>query len=334
MVNHWKLATLLRHNQWKEIQELHSLLPREQQNSMQWRYWFAVSLEKTGQSNLAFEQLKVIAQERDYYGYKAATRLKLPAKLNHSPVFIPDEITQQVTNSANVERARELYTLERYVDASREWRVQLERMNSPEQIMAAAKIANSWGWFNQAIVTIAKAKHWDDTDIRFPTAFKEDYLAMEKKVNLPAQWLMGVTRQESAYGPFAVSGAGAYGLMQVLPSTAKIYSKKLGIGYSNQRDLFDSQTNIAMGSHYLQLRFNELEQNPIYASAAYNAGKHRIDKWKPFGKHPTEIWIEAIPYTETRDYIKKVMTYRQIYALKLGVEDDIFEYILGSTTGD
>ncbi|NVK23210.1 MAG: transglycosylase SLT domain-containing protein [Kangiellaceae bacterium] len=333
LVNHWKLATFLRHNQWKRIQELYHILPNEQKETLQWRYWFAIALEKSGQAVEAMPLLQQIAKERDYYGYKAATRLKLPLQLNHQDAPISDEVFQQVSKSANIERARELYALERYINASREWREQLNRMDSPEQIMAAAKIANQWGWYNQAIITIAKAKHWDDTNIRFPTAFEEDYVAMAKKVDLPPQWLMGVTRQESAYGPFAVSGAGAYGLMQVLPSTAKIYSKKLGIGYQGRNDLFNPDTNIEMGSHYLKLRYQELDNNPIYASAAYNAGKHRIDKWKPFGRHPTDIWIEAIPYTETRDYIKKVMTYRMIYALKLGKKDDIFEYILNTQTG-
>lgn len=333
LVNHWKLAVLLRNNRWETIRKLYAQLPLDQKNSNQWQYWNAIAQEKTNNKKESALTMKLLAEKRDYYGYLAATRLKQPLKLNHSAVVIPDNIFKQVTNSNNVKRAKELFELERYINASREWRKQLKLMNSDLQIQAASKIANSWGWYNQGILTIAKSGYWDDTEIRFPTAFKQSYLKMAKRVDLPPQWLMGVSRQESAYGPLAVSPAGAYGLMQVLPSTAKIYSRKFKIPYNNRRDLLKPSINIEMGSRYLELRYQQMGKNPIYASAAYNAGKHRIDLWKKFGRHPTDIWIESIPYTETRDYIKKVMTYRAIYALKLGVDDNIFNYILNTETG-
>ncbi|MHC9510795.1 transglycosylase SLT domain-containing protein [Kangiella sp. M94] len=334
LVNHWKLVTFLRTQDWKTITELYEILPFEQQSNEQWRYWYAVALEELGQKEEAQILLAELAKERDYYGYKAATRLQLPIQLNHAPLIIPDEIMDSVRQSANVERARELYAIGHYLDATREWRSLLSKLQTPEEIQAAAVIANEWGWYNQSILTIAKAQLWDDTDIRFPTAFKEDYINIGKQVQLPPHWLMGVARQESAYGPRAVSPAGAYGLMQVMPGTAKTFAKKFQSSYKHRSDLLDPAINIQMGSRYLQMRFEELEQNPVYASAAYNAGKSRIEEWKQYGRYPTEIWIEAIPYTETRDYIKRVMTYRQIYALKLGLDDDIFEYILSTETGD
>jgi soluble lytic murein transglycosylase len=333
LVNHWKLAVLLRNERWETVKELYALLPQDQQQSNQWQYWNAIAQQHTGNEKDSALTLKLLAEKRDYYGYLSAARLKQPLKLNHIAAPIPDAVFKKVKNSANVKRAKELFELERYINASREWREQLKNMSSDSEIQAASKIAHSWGWYNQGILTIAKSGYWDDTEIRFPTAFKESYIKMAEKVKLPPQWLMGVSRQESAYGPLAVSPAGAYGLMQVLPSTAKVYSKKFNIPYSGRRDLLKPNVNIEMGSRYLELRYNQMDRNPIYASAAYNAGKHRIDLWKEFGRHPTEIWIESIPYTETRDYIKKVMTYRAIYALKLGVDDNTFNYILSTETG-
>ncbi len=333
LISHWKLATFLRKEDWRSIKEQYDLLDESIQKKNQWRYWYAIASENGGNKTAAKAILELLAKQRDYYGYKAATKLQQPLLLNHQTTVIDSKTLSAVTNLSNVERAKELFALERYQDANREWRSLQKRLKTPQEFQAAAKIAHDWGWYNQGILTIAKAKVWDDTDIRFPTAFKQEYQIMGKKVGLEPEWLMGVTRQESAYGPFAVSGAGAYGLMQVLPSTAKIYSRKLGVKYSGRKDLFNPDTNIEMGSNYLKLRFDELENNPIYASAAYNAGKHRIEKWKPFGRFPTEVWIEAIPYTETRDYIKKVMTYRAIYALKLGKKDTVFEYILNTETG-
>lgn len=334
LVSHWKLVTFLRTEDWQTITELYELLPFEQQSSEQWRYWYAVALDELGQKEEATILLTELAKERDYYGYKAAVRTKQPILLNHAPLIIPKEVMDAVRQSANVERARELYAIGHYLDASREWRSLLSQLKSPAEFQAAAVIANEWGWYNQSILTIARAQVWDDTDIRFPTAFKEDYIKMGKQVQLPPHWLMGVARQESAYGPRAVSPAGAYGLMQVMPNTAKTFARKFQIPYSHRSDLLDPSINIQMGSRYLQMRYEELEQNPVYASAAYNAGKNRIEEWKKYGRYPTEIWIEAIPYTETRDYIKRVMTYRQVYALKLGLDDDIFEYILTTETGD
>lgn len=334
LVNHWKLVTFLRTEDWQTITELYELLPFDQQSSEQWRYWYAVALDELGQKEEARILLTELAKERDYYGYKAATRTGQPIQLNHTPLVLSDEVMNSVRQSANVERAGELYAIERYLDASREWRSLLSSLESPEEFQAAAVIANEWGWYNQSILTIARAQVWDDTNIRFPTAFKDDYIKMAKQVQLPPHWLMGVARQESAYGPRAVSPAGAYGLMQVMPNTARAFARKFQIPYSHSSDLLDPAINIQMGSRYLQMRFEELEQNPVYASAAYNAGKSRIEQWKKYGRYPTEVWIEAIPYTETRDYIKRVMTYRQVYALKLGLDDDIFEYILTTETGD
>jgi len=334
LVNHWKLVTFLRSEDWTTITELYDLLPFEQQSSEQWRYWYAVALDKLGQNEEAKILLSDLASERSYYGYKAATRIQVPIQLNHEPLVLPESVMNSVRQSANVERAKELYALGRYLDASREWRSLMSKLDSTQEFQAAAIIANEWGWYNQSILTIARAQVWDDTDIRFPTAFKDDYIKMGKQVQLPPHWLMGVARQESAYGPRAVSPAGAYGLMQVMPNTAKAFAQKFQIPYSHRSDLLDPAINIQMGSRYLQMRFEELEQNPVYASAAYNAGKSRVEEWKKFGRYPTEVWIEAIPYTETRDYIKRVMTYRQVYALKLGLDDDIFEYILSTQTGD
>jgi len=109
-----------------------------------------------------------------------------------------------VRQSANVERAKELYAIERYLDASREWRSLMSKMESPQEFHAAAVIANQWGWYNQSILTIARAQSWADTDIRFPTAFQDHYISMGKQVQLPPHHLMGVARQESAYGTRAV----------------------------------------------------------------------------------------------------------------------------------
>ncbi|AOE49686.1 transglycosylase SLT domain-containing protein [Kangiella sediminilitoris] len=333
LVSHWKLAVYLRNERWNNIKQLFQILPNDQRNSNKWKYWNAIAQEKTGQHEESAFMLKELAQKRDYYGYLAASRLNQPLKLNHEPVTIDTDVIKQVKSSDYLMRAKELFELERYINATREWRYLLNNLNSDSEIMAASKIAHSWGWYNQGILTIAKTGHWDDTDIRFPTAFKSSYIKMAKKVNLPPQWLMGVSRQESAYGPLAVSPAGAYGLMQVMPATAKVYSNKFNIPYSSRRDLLKPDINIEMGSRYLELRYDQFSKNPVYASAAYNAGKNRIDMWKKFGRHPTDIWIESIPYTETRIYIKKVMTYRAVYALKLGIEDDIFNYILTSEMG-
>lgn len=337
LVTQWKLATFLRNNQWQLIQEQYHVLDESIKNTNQWKYWHAIAIKKLGvnandiaNADIALNEL---AKERDYYGFKAARQLKKPLQLNHKSLPITAKTLVRVKGLANVERAKELIALGRFKDANREWGSLAKRLKTKEEIRAAAKIAHDWGWYNQGIFTIAKAKEWNDTDLRFPTAFKHDYAVMGKKVGLPPEWLMAVTRQESAYNPYAVSPAKAYGLMQVLPSTAKIYSKKFGIKYRGKQDLFNADTNIEMGSQYLKLRFDELDNSPIYASAAYNAGKHRITQWKKFGRFPTEIWIESIPYTETRDYIKKVMTYRAIYALKLKRKDTVFDYILNTETG-
>jgi soluble lytic murein transglycosylase len=133
-------------------------------------------------------------------------------------------------------------------------------------------------------------------------------------------WVLAVMRQESAFNARAASHAGARGLMQLMPATARSVAKRLGKPYSNRRDLFQPEINIPLGTAYLSQVYNRLEHNPVLATAAYNAGPHRVQRWLPKHTLEADVWVETIPFKETRNYVKRVMAYAVIYEKRLGRE--------------
>ena len=136
---------------------------------------------------------------------------------------------------------------------------------------------------------------------------------------LPGAWIYAVLREESTFDRGAGSPAGAVGLMQLMPDTARSVAKAIGQRTPSRGDLLDPATNIALGSAYLAAMGARYGAHPALATAAYNAGPHRVDKWLPAAPMPADLWIATIPFRETRDYVRRVLAYRIIYADRLGV---------------
>ena len=218
-----------------------------------------------------------------------------------------------------IRRAQELFALERWTEARREWHSATRDMN-PTQLRAAAKLAKQRGWHDRAIFTLARTGYWDDLELRFPLEHAELVKANADLHGIDIAWVFAVMRQESAFMSNARSHAGAMGLMQLMPATARQVAKNvLKTPPPRRQELFQPDTNIALGSAYLKQMKGELGDSAVLATAAYNAGPHRVTRWLPQETLPADIWIELVPFKETRGYLRRVLAYTVIYEKRMGI---------------
>ncbi|MGB5275839.1 MAG: transglycosylase SLT domain-containing protein, partial [Gammaproteobacteria bacterium] len=181
------------------------------------------------------------------------------------------------------------------------------------QIPAAAKLAKQWQWDEIAIFTIAKVEYWDDIELRFPLSYSDKIHQHAMQQDLNPAILFGLIRRESAFNKDAHSPVGARGLMQIMPQTARQIAKDLNERWSGKSSLYNPVKNLKYGSYYYQKLLNQFNGHYALALAAYNAGPHRVKKWLPDESIPADIWIETIPFRETRHYVTSVLVYAMIY---------------------
>ncbi|MGB0734335.1 MAG: transglycosylase SLT domain-containing protein, partial [Pontibacterium sp.] len=300
---------------WKAVIELIDALPSEEQSKEIWQYWSVIaSYSLNPKNDTAFKTaLGIIAQERSYYGFLAAELLDQPFQLNRSSQGITPEALKLVSTIPGIIRARELYLLGMQTSANREWYTATDKM-TPKGKVLTGYVALSWGWNTRAIIMAAQAKHWDELGLRFPRPYEPLFDTHAKNKEIDPVWAMAIARQESAFSPAARSHVGASGLMQLMPATAKNTAKKHKVKYTKQAQLSHPKTNITLGTAYLSDMYTRFNMNQAYASAAYNAGPHRVKRWlKDRGHLPLDIWIETIPFKETRRYVQNVLAYKVIY---------------------
>ena len=187
------------------------------------------------------------------------------------------------------------------------------------RLLKAAKLADEWGWHDRAIATLARARYWDDLELRFPLAHQQVVLTQAKRQKVNPAWAFAIIRQESAFTTDARSHAGAMGLMQLMPRTARTVARSMKMQPPRRYDLLKIDTNIRLGVRYLKKVQDRNQGHPVLATAAYNAGQSRVTQWLPEqGSVAADVWIETVPFQETRDYLKRVMTYTVIYEQRLG----------------
>ena len=216
-----------------------------------------------------------------------------------------------------MQRARELYILGREPDADAEWRQTIQAFDRPALLQAAA-LAQRWDWHAQAIATISRAEYWDDLELRFPLAYRDGVVNQARASALDPAWVYAVIRQESGFRPDARSPVGALGLMQLMPATGRQIARELRDA-TDDPPLLQPDANIRYGVHYLRRMLERLQNNPVLATAAYNAGPHKVAQWLPArAAVPADVWVETIPYRETRAYVQRVMEYAAIYQRRLG----------------
>lgn len=313
----------LRDADWPKVATWIGRLPADQQATPGWRYWLARSLEMQKKSTedlqTAQKLYQELASERSFYGFLASDRLGASYAFQDKPVDANQAQLDAIANKPEMRRARELLAMNQDHLAQREW-FYMAKSLTPAEHMAAAKLAQSWGWHRNGIIAMASAKAWDDLDIRFPIVYRDHVQTAARKHKLEQPLLFAIARQESAFAVDAMSPAGALGLMQLMPATAKYTANKAGLSYKSKYDLLQADKNIALGSFYIDELLNRFNGNRILAAAAYNAGPTRVKQWlnDDQNKLPYDVWIETIPFRETRGYVQNILSYSVIYGYRLG----------------
>ena len=313
----WRVKTALRAGQWEMAKRFIAGLSEEQRQDSQWRYWTARILESTGDKDEARRLYETLARDRSYYGFLAADRAGMDYSMQHvSTDATPEEVSAMLARPG-IQMAQELYLMGQVTDSRRQWNWITRRLNNRE-LAVAAVIARQWGWHDRAILTVARSDQQDDLELRFPLLYRDTIEANATEYGIDPSWVYGVVRQESAFVVDARSQAGALGLMQLMPSTGRLTGRKLNMPIRNNRALLNIENNLRLGVSYLKEVLGRNNGNQVLATASYNAGPNRVNSWLPDKTLDADIWVETIPYGETRDYVKNVMSYTTVYDHRLG----------------
>lgn len=303
---------------WRGLEGWVKRMPMALQKEDRWRYWMARSLEEQGRQKLARELYLETANLRGFYGFMAAQRTGVPYRIKNQSVAhkVPDWRTAS-QRWPFLLRVRELLAMNEITAARSEWIHNMDR-NSVAQRLEFGHIALNQGWHELAILSSIRAEAWDALDLRFPLPLKRTFSQMAQERTMNTSLLYAISRQESALYPLAQSPVGARGLMQLMPATARETAGKLGVPYRNEQQLFDPAMNIRLGSAYLKRLLDVYDGNRILAAAAYNAGPGRVKRWREQSENkPMDVWVESIPYRETRNYVQNVLSFDLIYQHKL-----------------
>lgn len=317
-VERQRLREALLARDWKRLGDWTAAPAVAPANVLRWRYWHARALVERGKANAARRVFAALAKERDYYGFLAADRLGRAYSLGHAPVApTPDELAR-VGADRNVLRSREFYRLGLRAQANQEWQWLL--FHRPRRdVEVAAWLAREWGWHDRAIVALGAVQSYDDLELRFPLLHEDVVRAAARRRGLPAAVVYSIIRGESAFVVDAKSGAGAMGLMQLLPATAAETARHLGLRWQGASELLRPERNIDVGSAYLGSVMARFGDSFPLAAAAYNAGPGRVKSWLPrIGCVPSDIWVELIPFPETEGYVRRALFYAAVYEHRMG----------------
>lgn len=296
-------------------------LPAEALQKEEWRYWQAMLLLDNGQRQDGEAILRQLMQARGFYPMVAAQKLGIPYSLTIAS-STPDKTLAQ---RPEIARVRELMYWNMDNLARSEWGELVANSDKPRQ-GALARYALDQGWADLSVQATIVAKLWDNLEERFPLAWRDTFQRMTQGRAIQQSYAMAIARQESAWNPQARSPVGASGLMQLMPATAQHTAKKGNLnGYVNSSQLFDPETNILLGTTYLDDVYQTFNNNRILASAAYNAGPSRVNTWlkNSAGRIDPVAFIESIPFTETRGYVKNVLAYDAFYRYFLHQNDSV-----------
>ena len=311
----WLARIYLRDEDWIGLVRTINTMPHHLKKEAEWIYWHARAYEQSGHEVKAAEIYDRLSSRSSYYGFLAADRRNREYHIDNQQITeqTPFNENELIDKSVHLLRARELFYLDRLVEARREWFQGIRKLNQDE-IKQAASMASNWKWHDNAIKTVAKTSHRNDYDLRFPMPFKQQVMVNVNKHELDPSIIYGVIRRESLFDPLAKSRVGALGLMQLMPYTARHVAKSLGLKRPKQSDILQVDNNIKLGTTYFKTVLNQFEDNIPLAAAAYNAGPKNVRKWLP--KEDTleaDLWVETVPFKETRNYIQAVLAYATIF---------------------
>jgi len=326
----WLARAALRAQDWSTLRAVVGRMSEAGRRDPAWIYWTARAMREAGESAGAEALLRTLAGNFGFYGQLAAEDLgRLTTTPPRAAAPTEAELAEPARN-AGFARALEFYRLGLRFEGNREWNFQLRGMND-RQLLAAAAWACQREVLDRCVNTADRTAAEHDFRLRFVSPFLDELEPVAAERGLDPAWIYGLIRQESRFVMDARSWAGAQGLMQIMPATARWIARKLGERDFRVQQLHDLPTNLRFGTFYLRSVLDDLEGSPVLASAAYNAGPGRPRNWRSTLPHPVEgaIFAEIIPFNETRDYVKKVLSNAVFYAALFSGEPQSLKARLG-----
>ncbi|MEN3295551.1 MAG: soluble lytic murein transglycosylase [Burkholderiales bacterium] len=311
----WRVRSALRAGDWKLVKSGIDEMPVALKNEHTWIYWMGRALKAEGKQQEAQEKFQSIADRADFYGQLALEELDRKIMIPpRAPTPTAEEIAPMAENQG-FRRALKFFELNMRFEGYREWNWELRKMNE-RQHLAAAEYARQRNVLDRMVNTSDRTRSEFDFTQRFPSPFRDTMQATTQNLGVDMAWVYGLIRQESRFMQNARSHVGASGLMQIMPATAKWVARKIGMGNFSQQQVNDVNTNIVLGTNYLNMVLHDLDGSQAMATAAYNAGPSRPRAWRSTltGAVEGAIFAESIPFNETRDYVKKVLSNATYYA--------------------
>lgn len=325
----WWARAALRAGDWAAVQRAIDGMSEASRELPTWRYWRGRALLAGGQRVAANALFVALSREHTYYGQLAQEELGAVMQAPAINIKMGGDDIAEIARHPGIVRAQALYWLGLRQDANLEWNWATRTFSDP-QLLAAAELARRMEWYDRAINTAERTRELHDFDLRFLAPYRELAQRAARENDLDEAWIFGLMRQESRFINVARSHVGAAGLMQIMPATARWIAKRLGIQRFHPNEMQDPARNIQFGAYYLKHVQTTLDGSPVLATAAYNAGPGRAQRWRDARPMEAAIYIESIPFSETRDYVKKVMSNAMYYAVRFGQPSVLLKDRLGT----
>ncbi|CAB1367366.1 lytic transglycosylase domain-containing protein [Denitratisoma oestradiolicum] len=309
----WWVRAALRVQDWTTVRQVIERMPATQADQPDWIYWLGRALAVQGKGETARLQFQRIAGLASFYGNLAAEELGQTITVPPRAAAASSEELAHVSSLPGLRRALALLRLDMRIEGIREWNWTLRGMDD-RQLLAAAELARRNDVYDRAIYAAERTLAQHDFELRYLAPFREHVSPQARLLALDDGWVYGLMRQESRFITSARSGVGAKGLMQLMPATAKWVARKIGLTDYHPAKVGETETNVRLGTHYLKMVLDRLDNQPVLACAAYNAGPGRAQRWRADHALEGAIYAETIPFNETRDYVKKVMSNSVYYA--------------------
>ena len=313
----WKVRAALRVQDWKTVRSSIEAMPPALAAQPTWIYWLGRAYAANGKTEEANTLYAQIAGQPNFYGNLAGEELGQTIGVPLKAAPPTNEEIAQVARLSGIQRGLALLRAGLRLEGVREFNWGLRGLDD-RGLLAAAEFALQSHVYDRAISAADRTKHEHDYVMRYLAPFSEQVRAAAQNQMLDDAWVYGLMRQESRFVTDARSTAGASGLMQLMPATARWVAKKIGLTDYRHDMVNDTETNLLLGTSYMRMVLEDLDKHPVLASAAYNAGPGRARRWR--AEQPLEgaIYAESIPFSETRDYVKKVMSNTVYYAVLFG----------------
>jgi soluble lytic murein transglycosylase len=308
----WQTRAAVWASDWKLVANAIAAMSDTQRGLTRWRYWAARAAERNGDSKLARQLYESALLDDNYYSIMAAARLGQTLAPHPERLLIDEVQLKQIEELPALIRARELFWCEQRDLANVEWASGYAQLPQDAR-QQAIHLAARWGWHEQAIMTAALLRLFNDYALLYPQPFDREVQAAAQLSRLPAELIYSVMRQESLYRTDAVSSAGARGLLQMRPDTARMTASAWKQRKPAPDDLFDPTIAIPLGAAQLRTLVDRFGGQTVVALAGYNAGPNAASRWMPAQPIESDVWIENIPFNETRTYVQRIVWHNLVF---------------------